>query len=456
MLSETFLQRIRIISKKTVTKARCVIYFMSRDQRIEENQALMATQQYAIDKGLPLVVLFILKLNSKVRAQQHYEFMLKGLQELSFLLIHYDIPMIIRTGKRRDVLSAIINDLTPDSIFLDFSPLNGQKSIQEFLIEQRVSVFVVDTHNIVPVWVTSQKQEWSAYTIRRKIQKHLLEYLEKQPVKVRVHPFTMRELNIEQPISFLRNVKVRELTNYSLIIKSGTKAALATLEDFLESKIDVYQELRNDPSKNGQSDLSGYLHFGQISSLQIVKEVFNKYGNNIENLPSGPATFIEEIIVRKELSDNFCYYNRNYRLLDGAPAWARQTLARHGEDKRQYTYSIEQLENAMTHDLSWNAAQRQMIQTGKMHGYMRMYWAKKILEWSPSPKNAIESAIYLNDTYELDGYDPNGYVGILWSITGLHDRPWFEREIYGTVRYMNEAGLKRKFDLDTYIKRWTI
>lgn len=165
--------------------------------------------------------------------------------------------------------------------------------------------------------------------------------------------------------------------------------------------------------------------------------------------------FLEELIVRKELSDNYCFYNSNYASINGAKDWARETLEAHKDDEREYTYTQDELESAQTHDDAWNAAQNQMMKTGKMHGYMRMYWAKKILEWSKTPEHAIQAAVYLNDHYSIDGGDPNGYIGIMWSIAGVHDRAWTERPVYGKIRYMNANGLKRKFDVDEYVSMWS-
>jgi deoxyribodipyrimidine photo-lyase len=165
-------------------------------------------------------------------------------------------------------------------------------------------------------------------------------------------------------------------------------------------------------------------------------------------------SFFDEIIVRKELSDNFCLYNKNYDNFDGFPNWAKETLNAHRNDKREYLYSLDELENSLTHDDLWNAAQRQMVREGFMHGYLRMYWAKKILEWTENPELALEYAIYLNDKYELDGRDPNGYTGIAWSIGGVHDRPWFERPIFGKIRYMNFNGCAKKFNTKDFINKY--
>ena len=162
--------------------------------------------------------------------------------------------------------------------------------------------------------------------------------------------------------------------------------------------------------------------------------------------------FLEEMIIRRELSDNFCEYEPEYDQFEGFHAWSQKTLNEHRNDEREYIYPLGQFEAAETHDDLWNAAQNEMKITGKMHGYMRMYWAKKILEWTPSPEIAQQIAIDLNDKYELDGRDPNGYTGIAWSIGGIHDRAWFERPIFGKIRYMNYNGCKSKFDVMKYIE----
>ena len=162
---------------------------------------------------------------------------------------------------------------------------------------------------------------------------------------------------------------------------------------------------------------------------------------------------LEELVVRRELSDNFCYYNDRYDSVEGFPDCAIQTLRNHREDRRPYAYSLSQLEGAGTHDELWNAAQMEMVKKGKMHGYMRMYWAKKILEWTGSPEEAFEIALYLNNRYELDGRDPNGYAGCAWSIGGVHDRAWFERPLFGKIRYMSYNGCKSKFNVNDYIRQ---
>jgi len=207
---------------------------------------------------------------------------------------------------------------------------------------------------------------------------------------------------------------------------------------------------------NALSGLSPWLHFGQISAqrcaLRIRQVGEAKTASTGEK--KGCESFIEESIVRRELSDNFCFYNANYDKLEGAAGWAQQTLKDHEKDKREHLYSMEELEKGNTHDDLWNAAQLQMVREGKMHGFLRMYWAKKILEWSPTPKEALERCIRLNDRYELDGRDPNGYVGCMWSVCGVHDMGWKEREVFGKIRFMNYAGCKRKFDVPGFVAKY--
>ncbi|MGC9362125.1 MAG: deoxyribodipyrimidine photo-lyase, partial [Candidatus Syntrophosphaera sp.] len=214
-----------------------------------------------------------------------------------------------------------------------------------------------------------------------------------------------------------------------------------------------------------QSGLSPYLHFGQISALEVALRVMEyaeipafeaanliRDKSDLDPLQAGVASFLEELIVRRELSCNFCYYNEDYDNYNSIPLWARKTLNDHLGDARPYDYSLEELETARTDDPFWNAAQQEMLRTGKMHNYLRMYWGKKLIEWIPEPETAFGLMLYLNNKYLLDGRDPNSYAGVAWCF-GKHDRPWQERDIFGKVRYMNANGLKRKFDMQGYLEK---
>jgi deoxyribodipyrimidine photo-lyase len=231
-------------------------------------------------------------------------------------------------------------------------------------------------------------------------------------------------------------------------LKPGEKSARAHLKKFIKEKLARYPEDRNDPNLDGQSNLSPYLHFGQLSPLRAALEVKNSSAPK-----EAKEAFLEELIVRRELSDNFCFHQPKYDKVDGFPEWAQKNAAEHRDDRREYLYTPKQLEAAETHDDLWNAAQTELVKRGTIPGYLRMYWGKKILEWTETPEEAMAAAIDLNDRYQLDGRDPNGYAGVAWSIGGVHDRPWPSRKVFGKVRYMNYNGCRRKFNVKAYIAR---
>jgi deoxyribodipyrimidine photo-lyase len=443
-----------------------VAYVMHRDQRVQDNHALLTAQDTAIEHNVPLYVLFIMG-HIETRSREHYQFMLNGLEEVSKNLKKKNIAFVLKNGPGVETITQFVNEVSAGAVYFDFSPLNELRDrIKAVAAAIEIPVSVIDTHNIVPVWALSDKQEFAAHTVRRKIHKNLDTYLV-SPAKLKKHPI---EPSHVESLSFSDAHKIIQSYTPSGIKISytpGESAAHAQLQTFFERDLKQYGYARNNISVDGQSGLSPYLHFGHISSLRIAIEI-SAYVNEPPLLlqsfklvqsgdtPSaidGMNVLLEEMIVRKELADNYCFYNKDYTSIKGAPAWAQKTLATHAHDPRDFEYSQDQWERCETHDEIWNAAQLELNKTGKMHGYLRMYWAKKLLEWSKSPEEAIAIGNYLNDKFSTDGGDPNGYVGILWSIAGLHDRPWFERPVYGVVRYMNAGGLRRKFDVDAYIQR---
>jgi len=455
--------RIRRLNDSPLGKAKsCVLYVMARDQRVHDNFALAAAQQQAIELGVPLAVQFVLQpqtgpANAR-RAREHYDFMLAGLQEVETELLKRNIPFMLTFWRPSEKIKAVAYHTKPQAVFFDFSPLRGpQKVHQQLARELDCAVFEVDTHNIVPVWQASDHQEFAARTIRPKINRLLADSLDEAPA-LRRHPHDWP--GIVQPMKNLQQYSDELLANIApngtdiSRFKPGEKAAHAALQAFIDNHLEGYAESRNDPSQDGQSELNPYMHYGQLSSATVVRAVKEAVGKR-PSLQADAEVLIEELVVRKELSDNYCFYNPEYDKLSGAPEWARKTLQKHADDRREFSYTRAQFESAETHDEAWNAAQRQLRRTGKIHGYMRMYWAKKVLEWSASPQAALETLLYLNNFYHIDGGDPNGYVGILWSIAGLHDRPWGERPVYGTVRSMTYGGLKRKFDVQAYVTRYS-
>ena len=309
-------------------------------------------------------------------------------------------------------------------------------------------LYEVETNLIVPVEEASDKENFSAGTFRPRITKQFDKYMVPlKHIKPKLDSLGLKFIsfdieNIDKAVSKLDiDNSVGKVTSF----EGGTDRAKRRLRDFIKNKLVKFDKLRNDPCADCVSDMSPYLHFGQISPLYIALEILKTSGK-------GKDTYLEELIVRRELSHNFVFYNNKYDTFACLAPWAKRTLNFHRIDKREYVYSLKDFEKAKTHDLYWNAAQKEMVLTGKMHGYMRMYWGKKILEWSRNPQTGFKIALELNNKYELDGRGPNAFAGVAWCF-GKHDRAWSERPIFGKIRYMNAAGLKRKFDPDAYVEK---
>lgn len=444
--------RITALNKNIFDPSRStVVYWINREFRSQDNWSLHFAQTKAFEYNQHLIVIINLLEQSTIDYVNPFVFFVEGLFELKVNLKELNIPLFVSYGESKTEIPRFLEKVNASALVTDFFPLKYYKKIiNEVNSKLSIPFFEIDSHNIVPCKYASPKQEFAAYTLRPKINKLLNEFLVEIP-KTYFHPindystFDLCNSNFD----ILKEKGYNKSQNSSLIINSGEKCAYDILNMFKETKLSNYKIVKNNPNLEGISKLSPFIHFGQISTQRIALEV-NKVSKNQESTNS----FLEELIVRKELSDNFCFYNSNYDSFDGFHPWAKKTLNEHRKDKRDYIYNVEQFENALTHDPAWNAAQNEMKQTGIMHGYMRMYWAKKILEWTSSPEEALAIGIYLNDKYSLDGYDPNGYVGLAWSIGGVHDRAWGERQVFGKIRFMNYIGLKRKFDIKMYEIKW--
>jgi deoxyribodipyrimidine photo-lyase len=424
-----------------------VIYWMSRDQRVSCNWALIYACSKANELGRPLEVLFTLAPSFLGAPVRHYGFMFRGLAEVEVSLRMLGIPMTVLTGEPGISAATHAERVKAGMVVTDFSPLKLPKSWKmQAAALLPCAFYEVDAHNIVPCWLASTKQEFAARTIRPKLNALAGTFLTPFPaLEPRFQPTSIQHPSIcweELPAGFATECP----TDPAGFPVSGGEAAEKQLRRFIEQGLPRYAESRNDPNSGCTSKLSPYLHFGQIGAQQVALAV-------IRDALSGHDrdTFIEELFIRRELAENYCFHNDRYDSFDGIPSWARSTLMEHAGDRRDQCYTPEEFESARTHDPLWNAAQAELVNSGAIHGYMRMYWAKKILEWSASPAAAFDIAVALNDRFALDGRDPNGYTGIAWSIGGLHDRPWFERPVYGRIRYMNAAGCARKFDVKRYI-----
>ena len=305
---------------------------------------------------------------------------------------------------------------------------------------------------VVPVEVVSDKAEYAARTIRPRIHRHLATYMTGLKQTRVVHPsvnLTIKEIDLDDSEKLVKNLNIDpSVPPVSDMFKGGTSQAVKRFDGFIRQRLEDYDRHSNQPQTDDISHMSPYLHFRQVSPLYLALKI----SRAPDSYDDAKDAYIEQLVVRRELSMNFAYYTANYDSYDCIPAWARKTLAEHENDRRKYIYSRRQLENADTHDAYWNASMLEMKHTGFMHNYMRMYWGKKILEWSQSPQSAYRRTRELNNKYFLDGRDPNSYVGVGW-IYGVHDRAWTERPIFGKTRYMAASGLERKCDIAAYIKK---
>jgi deoxyribodipyrimidine photo-lyase len=312
----------------------------------------------------------------------------------------------------------------------------------------------VETDLVVPVEIASVKLEVGARTLRPKIARLMDDYLVRSPdskVRVGADGLDLRsDVHLRDPVATAGTLKVDQSVGPVRRFEGGLSAARKRLAAFLEDGFEGYKEKRGAPERATVSHMSPYLHFGQISPVEIALAARSARRGGAEDR----ASFIEELVVRRELAHNHCWFEPDYDRYESAvPAWARKTLAEHSGDKRPVLYTRDQLESGQTHDRFWNTAMREMRETGYMHNRMRMYWGKKIVEWSPSPEEAFATALAINNRYFLCGRDANSYTNIAW-LFGLHDRPWFRRAVFGTVRYMGENTL-RKFDAEAYIRSVT-
>jgi deoxyribodipyrimidine photo-lyase len=424
-----------------------VVYWMERARRAHDNPAL----DIAIELGnllhKPVVVFFAVHPNVERANLRHYTFLAQGLADLATELIQRRVGLELRACPKHRLLP-FLSQLRPAILVGDENPLRQQEQWREKVAERVAPPFwTVDADVVVPSALLETEQ-YAARTIRPRLHKHIAHFLRRRPeVDARV-PYQRPSSTVPGVEDILAPLPIdRSVTAIGL--RGGYQDAAERLRQFVASGLGAYDTQRNHPEVDGTSQLSPYLHFGHIGPREVARAV------QASDAPAEAVdAFLEQLIVRRELAVNYVRYNDAYDRLDGCERWARQTLRQHRFDARPHLYTAAQFESAETHDPLWNAAQQQMVTTGWMHGYVRMYWAKKILEWSATPEEAFETAVTLNDRYEIDGRDPNGYANIAWAIGGKHDRPWPPRPVYGTIRSMSFASTSRKFDADRYIAQY--
>jgi len=441
-------KRIHNLNGKDITKGDYVLYWMQQSQRAKHNQALYHAIQIANSLDLPVLVFFGITSDYPSANLRHYKFMIDGLAEVERELKKLGIKMV--TWIIEPVAGVAVLAEKAAIIISDFGYLKKQLSWRsEAASLVKCRFLAVESDVIVPVEAVSMKEEYSAATLRPKIRRLMHFFLELPPL---IKPsrislsINLNSANLSDSEAIIYELNIDKTVKPVEYIISGTEAAEKILKEFVRKRLDEYSEKHNHPSLNFSSELSPYFHFGQISPLFVALEI-------LDTDSPGRDDFIEELIVRRELSVNFVYFNKNYDSYSVIPPWASASLKKHQSDRRDYLYSRREFEESLTHDIYWNAAQNELVKTGKIHNYMRMYWGKKIIEWTESPEEAFDYMIYLNNRYALDGRDPNSYAGVAWCL-GKHDRPWKERPVFGTIRYMNDNGLKRKFDMSGYLAKF--
>jgi deoxyribodipyrimidine photo-lyase len=423
---------------------------MQQSQRAAFNPALETAVAAANRLGLPVLVGFGLTGSYPEANARHYTFMLEGLAETAKSLRARGIAFVIRQGPPDSVALQLADRAA--LVVCDRGYLRPQKQWRARVAAHAGCRLVqVEGDVVVPVDLVSTKPELGARTLRPKLLRLRDDFL--RPLG-RTHlrvPADRLDAPSDVDLSDIPSLVARLRIDRSVApvsaFRGGETEARRRLRAFIAHRLDQYAAARAHLGEPQVSTLSPYLHFGQISPVEIALAVRGAQTDGTDR-----ASYLEELVIRRELSVNFVNCVPEYDRYNVLPDWARRTLAAHRTDRRQHLYDGGRLARAETHDPYWNAAMREMLATGYMHNHMRMYWGKKVLEWSSSPEEGYATLLRLNNAFFLDGRDANSYANVGW-VFGLHDRPWPERPVFGTVRYMNAAGLKRKIDIDAYVRR---
>jgi len=434
--------------------ARCVVYWMQRAMRIVDNPGLNLAIEAGNLLGLPVVVYFQVISNYPNANLRHYHFLAQGLRDVAEDAEHLGVGFVVRRSPDAS-LEAFLEEVKAALLIGDENPLREPERWRKVLAKRlKVPFWTVDADVVVPSRVFNRSFALLHHfrpNLKRELPNYLVPSQKISPNHKWKPPTRMLCFDLSSDITagFTKlNRSVRPVDSFT----GGTRAALKRLSEFLSLKLKDYEVQRNRPEIDGTSRLSPYLHFGNIGPFTIALAIHEVVKQGTAP-PTVAEKFLDELIGWRELAVLLVRHEPNYDNWECAAPWARKTLLEHAGDARPHRYSFDQLERGETADDLWNAAQRQMVDTGWMHGYLRMYWAKKILEWSPDPATAFDWAVVLNDRYQLDGRDPNGYAGIAWAIVGRHDRPWFNRPVFGLVRTMTAAAATKKFDAQRYIEQ---
>ena len=436
-------------------RGRYVLYWMQMYKRVDDNHALIWTVRKANELKLPVVVYEGLMYYYPWANDRIHTFILEGIEEKYHRFAELGIRYIFYLQADVNSPSQSVDKLAKEAALIvtdDYPCFIIPEHNERVASRAEIPVHVVDSNGVIPM-SKFEKEEYAAYTIRPKIKKLQPTYLKPMPSEPVDVDGTQLDVDCPETVVTASNIvhlvsgcDIDHSVRPSKIYHGGTENGRTRLQKFVNEILPGYDSSRNKPEVDGSSRLSSYLHFGFISPLEIALAV--KASNASDDAKDA---YLEELIVRRELSFNFTRHNSKYDSLESLPAWAQKTMREHASDERQFVYTIDQLEAGETHDELWNAAQREMVVTGEMHNYVRMLWGKNVIAWTRSYEEAFAILEHLNNKYCLDGRDPNSYAGILWCF-GKHDRPWMERPVFGTIRYMTSASTGKKFDSRKYIE----
>ncbi len=435
-------------------EGKCVVYWMQRAERGVDNHAVNLAVSIANYLKLPLVVYFAGISNFPHANLRHYVFLQQGLPDIEHDLAARNITFLMRRAPHESH-ERLLADVQAAICIGDENPMREPERWRADLAKKlRIPFWTVDTDVLVPTKIFG-KAMYAAYTMRPRLYQlvpHFLVPYENPHAEIPWHrPKGFQSDDVHADITAGWTHLDRSVKPVAFW-QGGTHAGLKQLERFTSTLLKNYIVDRNKPETDGTSSMSPYLHYGHVGPQTICLAVQAAAAAD-PTLTKAKESYFNEILAWRELSINFVRYQQDYDQPTCAEDWAKRTIAEHDPDKRETLYTVDQLEHAQTHDPLWNAAQQQMVHHGWMHNYMRMFWAKKILEWTPNVEAAQQAAVYLNDKYFLDGRDPNGYSGIAWAILGKFDRPWGSRAVFGKRRYMSGASTGRKFDAKKYINQ---
>ncbi len=451
-------ERVQLLNDKSANNdGRYVLYWMQMFKRATHNHALNYAVEQANERRLPLVVYEGLKFYYPWASDRFHTYILEGVEEKRRAFEKFGIKYVFYLQKNDESPKQTVAKIAKDAALIvtdDFPCFIIPDHNQAIIKRAEIPVYAVDSNGVIPM-SRFEKEEFAARTIRPKIKKLLPDYfVEFKEEKIVVKAENLKvdcpdtEVNAKNIAGLVRECQIDHSVKASNVYHGGTANGKARLKNFVGKILPRYDTSRNKAEIDGCSRLSSYLHFGFLSPLEIAFAV-----RDADAPQTAKDAYLEELIVRRELSYNLTRFNPKYDSLEALPDWAQKTMREHAEDKREIIYSLEELEKCATYDELWNASQREMNISGEIHNYVRMLWGKNVIAWTRSYEEAFAILEHLNNKYCLDGRNPNAYAGILWCF-GKHDRPWMERPIFGKMRYMTTGSTGRKFDSKKYIE-WT-